>query len=57
VALLSQDRQQEGTFTCTLLPSDISIVFCTILDKHDHEGLLFYVEEFSNAGVSCRFAH
>jgi hypothetical protein len=33
VALLSQDRQQEGTFTCTLLPSDIAIVFCTILDN------------------------
>jgi hypothetical protein len=30
VALLSQDRQQEGAFTCTLLPSEIAIVFCTI---------------------------
>jgi hypothetical protein len=30
VALLLQDRRQEGAFTCTLLPSDIAIVFCTI---------------------------
>jgi hypothetical protein len=33
VVLLSQDRQREGTFTCTLLPSDIAIVFCTILNN------------------------
>jgi hypothetical protein len=30
--MLSQDRQWEGTLTCTLLPSDIAIVFCTILN-------------------------
>jgi hypothetical protein len=33
VALLLQDRQWEGTFTCTLLPSELAIVFCTILDN------------------------
>jgi hypothetical protein len=27
VALLSQDRQWEGAFACTLLPSNIAIVF------------------------------
>jgi hypothetical protein len=31
--LLLQDRQWEGAFTCTVLPSDIAIVFCTILDN------------------------
>jgi hypothetical protein len=33
VVLLLQDRWGEGTFTCTLLPSDIAIVFCTILNN------------------------
>jgi hypothetical protein len=33
VVLLLQDRWREGTFTCTLLSSDIAIVFCTIIDK------------------------
>jgi hypothetical protein len=33
LALLLQGRWQEGTFTCTLLPSEIAIVFCTILDN------------------------
>jgi hypothetical protein len=28
--LLLQDRRREGAFTCTLLPSEIAIVFCTI---------------------------
>jgi hypothetical protein len=28
-----QDRWWEGAFTCTLLPSDIDIVFCTILNN------------------------
>jgi hypothetical protein len=32
-ALLLQDRWREGAFICTLLPSDIAIVFCTILDN------------------------
>jgi hypothetical protein len=27
-----QDRQREGAFTCTILPSEIA-VFCTILDN------------------------
>jgi hypothetical protein len=31
--LLLQDRWWEGTFTCTLLPPDIAIIFCTILDN------------------------
>jgi hypothetical protein len=31
--LLLQDWWWEGTFTCTLLPSDIGIVFCTILNN------------------------
>jgi hypothetical protein len=30
-ALLSQDRQREGAFACTLLPSDIVIVFVPYL--------------------------
>jgi hypothetical protein len=33
VVLLSQDRQREGAFTCTLLPSSIAFVFCTILNN------------------------
>jgi hypothetical protein len=33
VVLLLQDRQWEGAFTCTLLSSDIAIVFCTILNN------------------------
>jgi hypothetical protein len=33
VALLLQDRWWEGAFTCTLLPSDIAIVFCATLDN------------------------
>jgi hypothetical protein len=33
VVLLLQDRWWEGTFTCTLLPSDNAIDFCTILDN------------------------
>jgi hypothetical protein len=35
VALLSQDRWQEGTFTCTLLPYEIEdcYCFCTIVDN------------------------
>jgi hypothetical protein len=28
-----QDRWQEGAFTCTLLSSEIDIVFCTILNN------------------------
>jgi hypothetical protein len=31
--LLLHDRWWEGTFACTLLPSDIAIIFCTILDN------------------------
>jgi hypothetical protein len=31
--LLLQDWWWEGTFTCTLLPSDIAIVFCIILNN------------------------
>jgi hypothetical protein len=33
VVLLLQDRWREGTFTCTLLLSEIAIVFCTIHDN------------------------
>jgi hypothetical protein len=55
VVLLSQDRQWEGTFTCILLPSDIATVFVPY-SKQEQEGLFFYVEEFSNAGVFGRFA-
>jgi hypothetical protein len=33
------------------------LLFLYHTQQHDHEGLLFYVEEFSNATVSCRFAH
>jgi hypothetical protein len=33
MALLLQDRWWEGAFICTLLPSDIAIVFCTILNN------------------------
>jgi hypothetical protein len=42
-----QDRWREGTFTCTLLSSDIAIVFLYHTRQGDHEGLLVYVEEFS----------
>jgi hypothetical protein len=59
LALLLQDRWQEGTFTCTLLPSEIEDCYFFLYhsQQHDYEGLLFYVEEFSNATRSCMFAH
>jgi hypothetical protein len=56
VVLLSQDRQWEGTFTCILLPSDIATVFVPYSTTGTGR-IIFYVEEFSNAGVFCRFAH
>jgi hypothetical protein len=34
VALLLQDRQQEGAFTFSLLPSEIAFICSTIYDNH-----------------------
>jgi hypothetical protein len=51
VALLSQDRQQEGAFTFSLLPSEIGFILSIINDNLvTMKDYFFYVEEFSFAG-------
>ncbi len=46
--------EKQGTLPYFLLTL---LLFLYHTQQHDHEGLLFYVEEFSNATMSCRFAH